>query len=68
MIKAHPLHGPNKLKLGVFSTNADGGLAITDVPERWTASWQDKLTAAQIGPRRAGIHVVDRALAWFWRP
>jgi phosphate transport system substrate-binding protein len=47
-MKTHPLHGPNKLKLGVFSTNADGGLAITDVPERWTASWQDNLTAAQI--------------------
>ena len=30
MIKTHPLHGPNRLKLGVFSTNADGGLAITD--------------------------------------
>ena len=45
-MKPHPLKGPNRLKLGVFSTNADGGLAITDVPERWLASWQDNLTAA----------------------
>ena len=36
-MKPHPLKGPNRLKLGVFSTNADGGLAITDVPERWLA-------------------------------
>ena len=51
MARAHPLKGPNRLKLGVFSTNADGGLAITDVPERWTASWHDNLTAAQIADR-----------------
>ena len=37
-MKPHPLKGPNRLKLGVFSTNADGGLAITDVPERWQAT------------------------------
>ncbi len=37
MAKAHPLKGPNRLKLGVFSANADGGLAITDV-STWTAT------------------------------
>jgi alkanesulfonate monooxygenase SsuD/methylene tetrahydromethanopterin reductase-like flavin-dependent oxidoreductase (luciferase family) len=63
MIKAHPLHGPNKLKLGVFSTNADGGLAITDVPERWTASWQDNLTAAQIADR-AGLEFMLPIARW----
>ena len=35
--RQHPLKGSNRLKLGVFSANADGGLAITDVPERWRA-------------------------------
>jgi alkanesulfonate monooxygenase SsuD/methylene tetrahydromethanopterin reductase-like flavin-dependent oxidoreductase (luciferase family) len=50
-VKLHPLKGPNRLKLGVFSTNADGGLAITDVPERWRAGWEDNLTAAQIADR-----------------
>ncbi|WP_442578777.1 LLM class flavin-dependent oxidoreductase [Mesorhizobium sp. ASY16-5R] len=54
MTKPHPLKGPNRLKLGVFSTNADGGLAITDVPERWTATWPDNLTAAEIADR-AGL-------------
>ncbi|RVD46778.1 LLM class flavin-dependent oxidoreductase, partial [Mesorhizobium sp. M8A.F.Ca.ET.023.02.2.1] len=63
MIKAHPLHGSNKLKLGVFSTNADGGLAISDVPERWTASWQDNLTAAQIADR-AGLEFMLPIARW----
>ena len=35
MIKEHPLRGAHKFKLGTFSTNADGGLAITTVEERW---------------------------------
>jgi alkanesulfonate monooxygenase SsuD/methylene tetrahydromethanopterin reductase-like flavin-dependent oxidoreductase (luciferase family) len=63
MAKAHPLKGPNRLKLGVFSTNADGGLAITDVPERWTASWQDNLTAAQIADR-AGLEFFLPIARW----
>jgi FMNH2-dependent dimethyl sulfone monooxygenase len=63
MKKPHPLHGSNKLKLGVFSTNADGGLAITDVPERWTAGWQDNLTAAQIADR-AGLEFMLPIARW----
>ena len=43
----HPLHGPDRFKLGVFSTNADGGLALTTVPERWKATWPDNVAAAQ---------------------
>lgn len=54
MTRLHPLKGPNKLKLGVFSSNADGGLAITNVPERWPAKWDDILTAAQVSDR-AGL-------------
>lgn len=51
MTQLHPLRGPNRLKLGVFAANADGGLAITDVPERWRATWDDNLAAAQIADR-----------------
>lgn len=29
----------NRLKLGLFSANCSGGLAVTKVPERWPASW-----------------------------
>ena len=63
MIKKHPLKGPNRLKLGVFSTNADGGLAITDVPERWLAGWDDNLTAAQIADR-AGLEFFLPIARW----
>jgi FMNH2-dependent dimethyl sulfone monooxygenase len=63
MIKPHPLKGSNRLKLGVFSTNADGGLAITDVPERWTATWEDNLTAAQIADR-AGLEFLLPIARW----
>lgn len=48
MTRPHPLAGPNRFKLGVFSMNADGGLALTTVPERWRASWDDNLAAARI--------------------
>ncbi|MET0747692.1 MAG: LLM class flavin-dependent oxidoreductase [Rhizobium sp.] len=63
MIKPHPLNGPNRLKLGVFSTNADGGLAITDVPERWTAGWDDNLQAARIADR-AGLEFLLPIARW----
>ena len=59
----HPLHGPNRFKLGVFSTNADGGLAITDVPERWGASWDDNLAAAAIADK-AGLEFFLPIARW----
>lgn len=34
----HPLRVPGRFALGMFSANADGGLAITTAPERWRAS------------------------------
>ncbi len=63
MIKPHPLKGGNRLKLGVFSANADGGLAITDVPERWQAGWDDNLSAAQIADR-AGLEFFLPIARW----
>ena len=47
----HPLARPDGFKLGVFSTNADGGLALTTVPERWKASWPDNVAAAKMADR-----------------
>ncbi len=63
LVKPHPLKGPNRFKLGVFSTNADGGLAITDVPERWRAGWDDNLTAAGIADR-AGLEFFLPIARW----
>ena len=44
----HPMHGPNAFKLGIFSLNADGGLALTRVPERWLALWPDIVAVARM--------------------
>ena len=33
------LYNDNRLKLGIFSANCSGGMAITTIPERWEASW-----------------------------
>ncbi|WP_339757205.1 LLM class flavin-dependent oxidoreductase [uncultured Hoeflea sp.] len=63
MIKRHPLKGGNKIKLGIFSANADGGLAITTVGERWKARWDDNQTAAQIADR-AGLEFMLPIARW----
>ncbi len=44
----HPLHGPNAFKLGIFAANADGGLTLTTVPERWQARWPDIVALARM--------------------
>ncbi len=35
-------------KLGLFSANCSGGLAVTKVPNRWSASWEDNLAMARL--------------------
>lgn len=71
----HPLRGPQPFKLGVFSMNADGGLALTTVPERWRAGWPENRAAALIADeggldfllpiaRWRGFGGVTRAREW----
>ena len=38
----------NKLSLGLFGCNCSGGLAITTVPERWDASWENNRKLARL--------------------
>ncbi len=61
--RVHPMHGPNRFKLGVFSTNADGGLTMTKVPERWPATWADVVRSAQIADR-AGLEFLLPIARW----
>lgn len=35
-------------QLGLFGANADGGLAVTTVPERWQARWTDILAVTRL--------------------
>lgn len=41
-------------KLGLFSPNCSGGLAVTKIPDRWSASWEDNLALAKAA-EAAGI-------------
>ena len=38
----------NKLKLGLFGANCSGGRALTTVPERWRADWDEMAAMAQM--------------------
>jgi len=42
---------PQPFSLGLFGANADGGLAVTTVPERWRARWPDILAVTQVADR-----------------
>jgi alkanesulfonate monooxygenase SsuD/methylene tetrahydromethanopterin reductase-like flavin-dependent oxidoreductase (luciferase family) len=57
------ISGGNPFKLGIFSANADGGLTLTTVPERWRAGWQDIVAVAQMADR-AGIEFFLPIARW----
>ena len=59
----HPMHGPNRFKLGIFSANADGGLTLTRVPERWPARWDEVVEVARMADR-AGIEFFLPIARW----
>jgi dimethylsulfone monooxygenase len=59
----HPMLGPNRLKLGVFSMNTDGGLTLTRVPERWPALWSETVEVAQLADR-AGLEFLLPIARW----
>jgi len=40
--------GGNKLNLGLFGANCSGGRALTRVPERWKADWDETAAMAQM--------------------
>jgi dimethylsulfone monooxygenase len=61
--RANALHNANKLKLGLFSLNADGGIAITKVPERWQAGWSDIVDVAGMADR-AGFEFILPIARW----
>jgi FMNH2-dependent dimethyl sulfone monooxygenase len=41
------IYNKNKFKLGLFGMNCRGGLSLTKAPERWDASWDNNVKAAQ---------------------
>lgn len=59
----HPMHGPNRFKIGVFSMNADGGLTLTTVPERWPALWNEIVDVARMADE-AGLEFILPIARW----
>ncbi len=62
-MRPHPMHGPNRFKLGIFSANADGGLTLTKVPERWPATWAGVVAVARMADA-AGIEFFLPIARW----
>ena len=42
------IYNKNRFKLGLFGMNCSGGLSLTKAPERWDASWDNNVKAAQL--------------------
>jgi FMNH2-dependent dimethyl sulfone monooxygenase len=61
-MKTHPLRGPNKLKLGVFSFNGGGG-AFTNHPDRFEPTWENNVRIAQLADR-LGLEAVVPYAKW----
>ena len=57
------INGPNRFKLGLFCYNVEGGVALTTVPERWTAQWDDIVAAIGIADR-AGFEFALPVARW----
>lgn len=57
------MHNGNKFKLGIFAPNCSGGMAVTKVPERWDASWENNLKLARMADE-AGIEFLLPIARW----
>jgi alkanesulfonate monooxygenase SsuD/methylene tetrahydromethanopterin reductase-like flavin-dependent oxidoreductase (luciferase family) len=57
------LRDERDFKLGLFAPNCSGGLAVTTVPERWTASWADNLAMAKLADE-VGIDYILPIARW----
>src|SRR5882724_10870847 len=58
--RANALCNSNRLKLGLFSLNADGGIAITKVPERWQAGWPETPSSLRLRGWDGGAREIAR--------
>lgn len=53
----------SKFKIGLFSLNASGGIAMTRVPERWRAEWDAIVDVARMADR-AGLDFLLPLQRW----
>ena len=55
--RASSMYGDNRLKLGLFGFNCEGGMAITTAPENWSPTWQNNIEVARKA-EEAGLEFV----------
>ena len=55
--------GENAFVLGLFGTNCASGLAVTNAPERWDASWRNNVAAARLA-EEAGFEFMLPIARW----
>jgi FMNH2-dependent dimethyl sulfone monooxygenase len=53
----------NALKIALFGSNCSGGLALTTVPERWRATWEENVELAKLADR-AGLEAMVPVGRW----
>ena len=63
MAATNPMYNDNAFKLGVFSTNADGGLTFTTVAERWRVNWERNKKVVQMADQ-AGLELILPLARW----
>lgn len=60
---ANALVDGRDFKLGLFSPNCTGGLAVTRIPERWRATWTDNLRLGRLADE-VGIDFILPIARW----
>lgn len=60
---ANSMSSENRLKLGLFGANCSGGMAATNVPERWDGSWESNLALARMADE-AGLEFLLPIARW----
>src|SRR5947209_3517614 len=53
----------NPLKLGLFGSNCANGLAFTQLPERWQATWDNNVALARLADT-AGLECLVPVSRW----
>ncbi len=61
--RVNTMYNANAFKLGLFSPNCAGGMAVTKVPERWDASWDNNLRLARLADE-VGIEFLLPIARW----
>ena len=59
-----PILDPNSgFKIGLFSANCSGGLAVTKIPERWSASYDTAIDVSAFD-HQGSFTRTDASLTW----